>query len=214
MSQKNHEDNPPPTRSAALPGQTVILAEEAVAGSETAFNRLVDLFQEDIFRMAYYRTLSRMDAEDITQNVFIKAFKNISRLQSPERFKSWLFSIALNQVRDFYRKKRLLTMLGLSGKGNDHEQDYAEESAPDPLDNLMKQDFWKYVGLLLDKLPPMEKEVFILRFMNHLGIKEISYILKKNESTVKTHLYRALGKFRKESTMRQFLTDLTEEKTS
>ena len=210
MSQKNHEDNPPPTRSATLSRQTVILAEEAVAGSETAFNRLVDLFQEDIFRMAYYRTLSHMDAEDITQNVFIKAFKNISRLQSPERFKSWLFSIALNQVRDFYRKKRLLTMLGLSGKGDDHEQDYVEEDALDPLDNLMKQDFWKHVELFLDKLSRMEREIFTLRFMNHLGIREISNILKKNESTVKTHLYRALGKFRKESTMRQFLT---EEKT-
>jgi len=210
MPQKNHEDNPPTTRSATLSRQTVILTEEAVAGSETAFNSLVDLFQEAIFRMAYYRTLSRMDAEDITQNVFIKAFKNISRLQSPERFKSWLFSIALNQVRDFYRKKRLLTMLGLSGKGDDHEQDYEEENAPDPLDNLMRQDFWKHVELFLDKLSRMEREIFTLRFMNHLGIREISNILKKNESTVKTHLYRALGKFRKESTMRQFLT---EEKT-
>ena len=210
MSQKNREDNPPPTRSATLSSQTVILAEEAVAGSETAFNSLVDLFQEDIFRMAYYRTLSRMDAEDITQNVFIKAFKNISRLQSPERFKSWLFSIALNQVRDFYRKKRLLTMLGLYGKGDDHEQDYAEEDVPDPLDNLMRQDFWKHVELFMDKLSRMEREIFTLRFMNHLGIREISGVLKKRESTVKTHLYRALGKFRKESTMRQFLT---EEKT-
>ncbi|MCD6485898.1 MAG: RNA polymerase sigma factor, partial [Syntrophobacterales bacterium] len=190
-----------------LPGQAVLLAEEAVAGSEVAFNRLVDLFQEDIFRMAYYRTLSRMDAEDITQSVFIKAFKNISGLQSPERFKSWLFSIALNQVRDFYRKKRLLTMLGLSGKGDDSEQDYTEEDAPDPLDNLIKQDFWKHVSLFLDKLPRMEKEVFTLRFMNHLGIGEISSILKRNESTVKTHLYRALGKFRNETTMRQFLTE-------
>ena len=210
MLQKNHEYNPPPARSAALSSQTVVLAKEAVAGSEVAFNSLVDLFQEDIFRMAYYRTLSRMDAEDITQNVFIKAFKNISGLKSPEQFKSWLFSIALNQVRDFYRKKYLLTKLGISGKGGDHEEDYAAEDAPDPLNNLMRQDFWKHVGLFLDKLPRMESEVFTLRFMNHLGIREISNILKKNESTVKTHLYRALGKFRKESTMRQFLT---EEKT-
>jgi len=205
MSQRNDENNPPSTRSAALSEQTVSLAEDAVAGSQVAFNRLFDLFHDDIFRMAYYRTLSRMDAEDITQNVFIKAFRNISRLRSPERFKSWLFSIALNQIRDFYRKKYLRTMLGLSGKDNDDELDYEENDAPSPLDDLMKKDFWKHVGLFLDKLPRMEKEVFTLRFMNHLDIREISDILEKNESTVKTHLYRALGKFRKEATMRQFL---------
>ncbi len=205
MSQRKDEHNPPPIRSAALSGQTVILVEEAVAGSEIAFNRLFDLFQDDIFRMAYYRTLSRMDAEDITQNVFIKAFKNISGLRSPERFKSWLFSIALNQIRDFYRKKYLLKTLGLSGKDNDDDLDNEENDTPSPLDDLMKKDFWKHVGLFLDKLSRMEKEVFTLRFMNHLDIREISDILQKNESTVKTHLYRALGKFRKETTMRQFL---------
>jgi RNA polymerase sigma-70 factor (ECF subfamily) len=98
-------------------------------------------------------------------------------------------------------------MLGLSGKDSDDELDYEENDAPSPLDDLMKKDFWKHVGLVLDTLPRMEKEVFTLRFMSHLDIREIADILEKNESTVKTHLYRALGKFRKETTMRQFLED-------
>ena len=157
--------------------------------------------------MVYYRTLSRMDAEDITQDVFVKAFKSISTLKSPDRFKSWLFSIALNRVRDFYRKKYFLATLGFSGKSDDPEQDYPEEKEnPNALENLMRQDFWKHVGLFMHKLPHMEREVFTLRFMDHLGIREISEVMKKHESTVKTHLYRALGKFRKEPGLRQLLT--------
>lgn len=207
MPQKNHKDNHAPTCSAELSQQTAILAEEAVAGNEAAFNRLVDLFQEDIFRMVYYRTLSRMDAEDITQDVFVKAFKNISTLKSPDRFKSWLFSIALNRVRDFYRKKHFLATLGFSGKSDDPERNCPEEKEdPDPLKNLMRRDFWRHVGLFLDKLPHMEREVFTLRFMDYLSIREISEVMKKRESTVKTHLYRALGKFRKEPGLRQILT--------
>ncbi len=207
MTRKNHEDNTsPPARNANLSAQAVILAAEAIDGSEIAFNQLVDLFQGDVFKMVYYRTLSRMDAEDITQNVFIKAFKNISGLKSPERFKSWLFSIALNQTRDFYRKKKLLTMLGISGRNEEYEPDSEKGDTPDPLDDMIRRDFWKHVGLFLDKLPGMEREVFTLRFMDHLAIQEIGDVLGKRESTVKTHLYRALEKFRKETKMRQFLT--------
>jgi RNA polymerase sigma-70 factor (ECF subfamily) len=72
---------------------------------------------------------------------------------------------------------------------------------PQALTNLMREDFWKKVTTFLDKLSRMEREVFTLRFMDHLGIKEISYALGRNESTVKTHLYRALRKFRTEHTL-------------
>ena len=70
------------------------------------------------------------------------------------------------------------------------------QNQPEAVDELLKQDFWKQIGLILDKLSRMEREVFLLRFLDLLSISEISIVLKKNESTVKTHLYRALVKFR------------------
>jgi RNA polymerase sigma-70 factor (ECF subfamily) len=173
------------------------LVEKARDGSRDAFEDLVVLFKEDIFRMVYYRTRSRMDAEDIAQDVFIQAFKNLSRLRETKRFRGWLFSIALNRIRDFHRKKKFWNLSGIFD--NDNEIDQADSEIhenPEALDNLLKKDFWKHIGSFLDKLPRMEKEVFILRFMDHLSIKEISLVLKKHESTVKTHLYRALEKFR------------------
>ena len=77
------------------------------------------------------------------------------------------------------------------------------------MNNLLKQEFWKHIGVLLEKLSSMEREVFLLRFMDHLNIKEISQVLKRSESTVKTHLYRALQKFRKEPELINLLKEET-----
>ena len=138
----------------------------------------------------------------------MQGYKNLHRLKKIERFRSWLFSIAINRVRDFNRKERFRALFKMSD-GSD-EIKTAEPQIndnPEPINELMRQDFWKQIGLILDKLPRMEKEVFLLRFLDHLSIKEISSALKKSESTVKTHLYRALVKFRKNLSTLQILKE-------
>ncbi len=188
--------------------QTASLVEKARSGNRFAFEQLADLFHQGIFRMVYYRTRSTMDAEDITQDIFLQAFKNLSRLKETHKFKSWLFSIAVNKVRDFHRKKRFQNLFG-SFSENEVQAEPAQNGIPEAVNNLMRHDFWKKVKTLLDKLPRMEREVFTLRFMDHLSIKEISKVLKKGESTVKTHLYRALGKFKKDPLMLELLKEYT-----
>ena len=196
---------------ARVPGtgsQVTSLVKEARAGSKTAFEQLVDLFQKDIFRMVFYRTRSSMDAEDLAQDIFMQAFKNLSGLKAVDRFRSWLFSIALNRVRDFNRKKRFRALFGAFDDSDVGAQSYAETNDhPEALGKLMIKDFWKQIGLLLEKLSRMEREVFLLRFMDHLSIKEISQVLGKSESTVKTHLYRALQKFKREYSILQLLQE-------
>jgi len=190
--------------------QTAQLVAKAMSGNRMALERLAGIFHEDVFRMVYYRTRSTMDAEDITQEIFIQAFKNLSRLRSTDRFKSWLFSIAVNRVRDFYRKKRFQQILSpLTDSGQEDLPNTGSDEKPEALDNIMRRDFWKQVELLLDKLSKKEREVFLLRFVDHLSIKEVSQVLKKSESTVKTHLYRALRKFRNDPSMLQFLEEDT-----
>ena len=89
------------------------LVGNAKSGDRASIEELAILFHKEIFRMVYYRTGSRMDAEDLTQEIFIKMSKNLNSLKDPSRFKAWLYSIALNRVRDFYRKKKLLSFLTL-----------------------------------------------------------------------------------------------------
>ena len=198
-------------QSADISSEVISLVASAKEGYENAFEQLFALYEEKIFRMVYYRTQSRMEAEDLTQEIFMKAYKNLSRLKNVERFQSWLFTIALNRVRDFHRKN-LLNYLFSRPLGEDATvpPDPVIHDQAEPLTNLMKQDFWKQINLMLDKLSRMEREVFMLRFMDLLTIKEISRALKKNESTVKTHLYRALSKFKKESGLLRLLQEKTE----
>ena len=82
------------------------LVAKARDGNRNSFNELIDEFHQDIFKMVFYRIRSHSDAEDITQDVFLQAFKNIAQLKTVAHFKAWLYRIAINRVRDFYRKKR------------------------------------------------------------------------------------------------------------
>lgn len=186
------------------------LVEKARQGNRGAFQKLVSLFQEDIYKMLYYRTFSKMDAEDLTQEAFVQAYRKIGSLKDAERFKSWLFSIAANRCRDFNRKKKFLTIFGL---GSSDELDSLELSTHDNSnkvqENMQQEKFWHEVKKLLAGLSGMEREVFTLRFIDQLKIGEIAGVLNKNESTVKTHLYRALRKMKKQSSTLQEFRELS-----
>ena len=184
------------------------LVENARDGDRLAFDQLLDRFQGDIYRMIYYRIRSQMDAEDLTQDVFVRAYRSISRLREPKRFRSWLYTIAVNRVNDYLRKKRVRSIFKSSDEGPEIQPEADDQrDNPEALEQVLKEDFWRQVGRIIKKLSKMEREVFMLRFMDDLNIADIARILKKSESTVKTHLYRALAKFKKEKGLRQFLQE-------
>jgi RNA polymerase sigma-70 factor (ECF subfamily) len=190
QARQAHEQQSPVAAS-----QAVEWVLQAQAGDQTAFHRLVDRFQPEIFKMIYYRTRSQMDAEDLTQDVFLQAFKNIKRLQSASVFRSWLYRIAVNRVYDHFRKKRLKTLIGFSSMDEDDFVETEEMAvAPQASREVARKEFWRQIKQAMKPLSRMEREVFMLRFFDQLSIKEMTITLKKNESTVKTHLYRALKK--------------------
>ncbi|MCP4348764.1 MAG: sigma-70 family RNA polymerase sigma factor [Desulfobacterales bacterium] len=180
---------------AACANKIAALVEKAKANDKDSQEQLVDIFYQDIFRMVYYRINSRMDAEDLTQEIFMQMFKSLPGLKEPARFRSWLFMIALNRVRDFYRKKSVMAFFDKTKQPEDADLPDTEDS-DNPVSYVMRKEFWKQFHAFTDTLPRGEREVFTLRFVDHLGIREIAETLKKNDSTVKTHLYRALKKFR------------------
>ena len=147
--------------------------------------------------MIYYRTRSRTDAEDLTQDVFLQAFKSLKRLNSAAVFRSWLFRIAVNRVHDHFRKKRLRALVGFSSLDEDAFVETEEMAvAPQAPREMARKAFWSRVKQAMQALSKMEREVFMLRFFDQLSIKEMTAALGKNESTVKTHLYRAMNKLK------------------
>jgi RNA polymerase sigma-70 factor, ECF subfamily len=186
--------------------ESAALVERALGGERSAFDQLIGLYQADIFRMAYFRTHSRMDSEDLTQDVFLSAYRNLSQLKDYDRFRPWLFRIAVNRIRDFHRKQRILTFFGLSEERIEAEPvDTEVHSNPGALRKVMRNEFWAHVRELSKRFSPVEREVFFLRFLDSLSLKEIAHILNKSESAVKTHLYRAIKKFKDDAAFSQFL---------
>ena len=169
----------------------------AAAGSTHAFHQLADQYQNAVYRLVYHRIRSRMDAEDLTQDIFFKAYRHLHKLKHPERFKSWLLSIALNRVRDHIRKNKWKRLFGREPVDSvKQEADHSDPVAPDGFFHIGRREFWDFVTTIAAKMSAGEKEVFLLRFVDQLGIAEIAQVLNKGESTVKTQLYRAIAKFR------------------
>ena len=195
--------------SANQGSEITLLVERAKEGDRAAMNRLMGLFQADILRMVFYRVRSASDAEDLTQDILMQAVKHLPRLKQADRFRGWLYRIALNRVRDFYRKKRFTSLFG----------QFKEEAPPEAasqeghhqsqvVERLVRGDFWKQVDRFMEHLSPMEQKVFTLRFFDQLSLKEISQALKKNQSTIKTHLYRGIKKFRSDPAMIGWLKEI------
>lgn len=175
--------------------QITQLVERARTGDQTSMEQLVNHFYGDIFRTVYFRVPSRMDAEDITQEIFMRMVKSLPSLKEIRRFKPWLFRIAINRIRDFHRKKRILSLFG-STPEEAADLPLQADSSDDPSKHIMHKEFHVQFRKFSASLSRWEREVFSMRFLDDLEIKEIVQILEKNENTIKTHLYRALKKLR------------------
>jgi RNA polymerase sigma-70 factor (ECF subfamily) len=194
-------------RVSAAPGnESSSLVVQARAGDRSAFEKLVAIHQDEIFRLVFFRTRSRMDSEDLTQDIFMSAFRYLPQLKDSDRFRPWLYRIALNRVHDFHRKNRFLAFFGMTeDKGEASAADVEPHRDAGALDKVIRQEFWSHVKELSKRFSPMEREVFSLRFIDDLNLREIALVLNRSESAVKTHLYRAIKKFKDDSALSDFL---------
>ena len=182
------------------------LVEKAREGDRDAFEKLMTLHQDEIFRLVYFRTRSRIDSEDLTQDIFMSALKYLPQLKDSDRFRPWLYRIALNRVNDFHRKNKFLAYFGFTDTKEDADiADIEPHRDGGALDTVIRKEFWSHVKRLMKRFSRMEKEVFFLRFMDDLNLREIAQTLHRSESAVKTHLYRAIRKFRADTTLSEFL---------
>jgi len=132
----------------------------------------------------------------------------LASLKEADRFRCWIFRIAVNKAQDHNRRKRFLRLFEPL---TDHEKqrELPDEDSNDrsTMDAIDRESFWREVGGYLGKLSRKERDVFTLRFVDHLNIREISEVLGTGESAVKTHLYRALAKFRKNPSMSRWVEE-------
>jgi len=195
-----------PRVSSTQSAQVSVLVERARGGDRNAFDEIIVLHQDEIFRLVFFRTRSKIDSEDLVQDIFMAAFKYLPQLKDSDRFRPWLYKIALNRVHDFHRKNKFLAFLGITEHREETDvADVEPHRNPGALDTVIRKEFWSHVNQLSKRFSRMEREVFFLKFVEELNLREIAQTLKRSESAVKTHLYRAIAKFKKDAALSDFL---------
>lgn len=170
------------------------IIREACAGDLDACRRIHDVYARRILSFIYKMVDSREDAEDLAQNVFLRAFRDLRSLQDAERFEPWLYRIARNEVYQSYRKKRSEP----SWKEPDPGQRESESREFDPADDrptpqgrVLNAELGTAIRNVLRALPPKLREVFVLAVIHEKSYAEISEIVGRSLLSVKTDIFRA-----------------------
>jgi RNA polymerase sigma-70 factor (ECF subfamily) len=161
------------------------LIAQAKRGEEAAFGQLYDLYFQKIYKFVYFRVNHKETAEDIAEEVFIKAWTSILHVKA-ESFGGWLYQIAKNKVIDHYRQKKLL--IDLSEVEAILE---SEENVVDTVNTVMEQ---KVLMRLLKKLTPEQQIVIKLKFLEGLENDEISELISRSEGSIRVTQHRAVQK--------------------
>lgn len=144
----------------------------------------------DVYRFLVCFTGNQNDAEDLTQEVFIRVLNNLSNFNNGS-LKTWIFSIAKHIAIDHYRKKKFSSIF----KEGFFKQLVSTDKEPNEI--IVQKDLKKIVHVAISKLKPDFRAVVILRGINELSIKETAEILHCSESKVKVDYHRALKVLKK-----------------
>jgi len=166
-----------------------MLVQRAVGRDAEAFGRLYDVHVDRVYRHIYYRVGNEQDAQDLTQQVFLKAWQAIHRYKkTASPFVAWLMTISHNLVVDFYRIKK--------DKAHLEAEVLADGLSSGP-DQAAEASFEQQrLRRAILQLGSDEQQVVILRFIEGFEFSEIASLMKKKEGNVRVILHRALVKLR------------------
>lgn len=169
------------------------LIREAVNGDVHAFGGLYDMHLERVHRHIYYRVGNREDAQDLTQQVFLKAWHALPKYrQKSSPFIAWLLTISNNLVIDYYRKNKARQTEDIEKSAyflKDGQTLNPEQAAESGFES-------KRVWGAIRQLPANHQQLIVLRFMDGCRNPEIATILGLSEGSVRVNIHRALKKLR------------------
>jgi RNA polymerase sigma-70 factor (ECF subfamily) len=167
------------------------LVERAVQRDRAAFTALYDKYVDRIYRHVYYRVSNRGDAEDITQEVFIRAWKAINKYKRRGvPFVAWLLAIAHNLVVDYYKTRKEFIPLDETRVAGGSDETNPEAMTEAALNR-------SYIKDAVSKLKGDKQKVILMRFIEGFSYGEIAQLLNKSEGAVRVIQHRALGDLRR-----------------
>lgn len=154
------------------------------------FDRLYDHYYTDLYQYVFYRVGNQTLAEDLTQDVFIRALTSYDQFRGESTEKTWLFAIARRAVIDWYRKRKREVLFDFT----QWRQPPSEDRLPDELAEA--NDTKRLLYEAIQQLKPQYRDVVILRSIQECSLKEAAEIMGWNVTKVKVTQHRALKKLK------------------
>ncbi|HPP87068.1 MAG TPA: sigma-70 family RNA polymerase sigma factor [bacterium] len=162
------------------------IIKRVIDGATQEFNKLVEAHFDSVYRVIFLYVKNPEITEDLTQDTFMKAFTNIAAFRFKSSFKTWLIRIAINTVKDYFRKSSIKNRYFVKCELMEI-QDF--RSKPDEL--LESLEFKKFLDVAISELPEKLRIVYILREQEKYSYEEIADIIKKPIGTVESRLFNA-----------------------
>jgi RNA polymerase sigma-70 factor, ECF subfamily len=178
------------------------LIREAQQGNRAAFEVLVRHYDQSVLRLALHLTGSESDAQDVYQEAFLKAYKNLGSFRFECSFYTWIYRIVTNLCLDHLRKRNVRkedapVAVDQSGEEFNRLEQFADvRSGANPERDLMRRELGRKIGAALTKLTPRERMVFELKHYQGLKLRTVGEMLNTTEETAKNTLFRATQKLR------------------
>lgn len=169
------------------------LTDLARGGDVEAFGLLVERNQDFVYNAVYHLVGREQDAEDIAQEVFVRAFTSLRGFEGRARFSTWLYGIMLNSVRSFWRRRRIRATFSLeaSGGGEDAVPFGPPAEGDGPVAAAMRDEQVRAVRAAIAGLDEELREIVVLRDIRGLSYQELAEALGLPVGTVKSRLHRA-----------------------
>jgi len=175
--------------------ETAAVLARARQGDSEAFRVLVERHSRSVFRLAFRMTGNEQDAEDVVQEAFLRAYKQLGRFESRANFGTWLYRIVANCSVDMMRAKHARHDMTRS-ESLDEAIELPAHDAPGPERLAQSAEIQARVRAALDGLSPLERAAFTLRHHEGRSIDEISRTLGLGTSAAKHSVFRAVKKLR------------------
>jgi RNA polymerase sigma-70 factor (ECF subfamily) len=161
-------------------------------GERAAFAALVDAYAKPIFNLAFRMTGNRQDADDLAQETFLRAYRKLKRFDPEKKFFTWLYTIALNIIRNHLKSspERTARIAEMAHPPSDP----VDPANPEGL--FLDREKAQLLEICLQKLPSELKEAVVLRYYQDLSFDEIATITDASVSAVKMRAYRGLERLR------------------
>ena len=182
--------------------EDALLVKQATDGDAQAFGKLVEKYESFVYRTVFYDLKSHEDAQDISQEVFIKAYRALNSFRSDSEFTTWLYRICKNTVYDYLRKVSKEKTVPLSDLSNPDENEREFEIADtsgafDPEKNVVSNERKEIIHSAINSLSEEHRTVIVLRDIEGYSYSQIADLMSLEEGTVKSRLSRARAALKK-----------------